>query len=112
MSEVRRPEPKGDKQDPSQLSLLGFSNDRSTSSGFYNSRRLCNARLFFESADRFLEFFVKAFAHQHHVGDTGAHVDGEKMLVQDTRKDNVQESAFDRDTASGIALFIAFPTMS
>src|SRR5258708_3840992 len=54
---------------------------------------------------------MKALAHQHHVGDTGAHVNGEKVLVQDTREDNVQQSSFDRDTLRGIALFKALPAV-
>src|SRR5262249_46700469 len=56
--------------------------------------------------------FVQAFAHQHHVGDACAHVNGEEVLMHDTRDDNVQKAAFDCYTPCGIALFITIPTVS
>ena len=50
--------------------------------------------MLFESADGFLEFFVKGLAHEHDVGDAGAHIDGEKMFVQDTGDDAMKEPGF------------------
>jgi hypothetical protein len=55
-----------------------------------DSRCLSMVCLLFESADRFFKFFVKALAHEHNVGDASAHVNGEKMFVQDARDDTMQ----------------------
>src|SRR5205085_1294799 len=65
----------------------------------------------FESADGFLEFFVKGLAHEHDVGDKRAHIDGEQMFVQDTRDYTVQEPGFYGNTPHGIALLVPLLTM-
>jgi len=47
---------------------------------------------------------VKPLTHEHDVGDARAHVNGEKMLVQDTRDDTMQQEGFDCNPPHGIAL--------
>ena len=76
-----------------------------------DSRCLWIAPLLFESSDRFFEFFVKPLTYEHNVGDACAHVNGEKMLVQDTGDDTMQQAGFDCNPTHGIALLEPFLTV-
>src|SRR6476661_6142092 len=77
----------------------------------WTSRCMRIARLLFESSDRLFEFFVKPLTHEHDVGDARAHVNGEKMLVQDTGDDTMQQAGFDCNPPHGIALLEPFLTV-
>jgi len=76
-----------------------------------DSRCMRIARLLFESSDRLFEFFVKSLTHEHDVGNARAHVNGEKMLVQDTGDDTMQQAGFDCNPSHGIALLEPFLTV-
>ena len=54
---------------------------------------------------------MKGLTHEHDVGDKGAHIDDEKVLVQDTGDDAVQKPGFYGNAPRGIALLVPFLTM-